>query len=92
MKPDISISDITRDIKAISSKIINDNRLIKGKFNWQIGFGAFSYSNSQIDSVVKYILNQEQHHKRKTFRDEYLELLEKFGIEYDQKYLFEWIE
>ena len=92
MKPDINISDLTRDIKAISSKFINDNRLIKGKFNWQIGFGAFSYSKSQIDSVVKYILNQEQHHRQKTFRDEYLVLLEKFGIEYDQKYLFEWIE
>ena len=92
MKPDISVSDLTRDIKAISSKFINDNRLLKGKFNWQIGFGAFSYSKSQIDSVVKYILNQEQHHKWKTFRHEYLELLEKFGIEYDEKYLFEWIE
>ena len=69
MKPDISVSDLTRDIKAISSKFINDNRLLKGKFNWQVGFGAFSYSKSQIDSVVKYILNQEQHHKRKTFRD-----------------------
>jgi REP element-mobilizing transposase RayT len=92
MKPDISISDLTRDIKAISSKFINDNRLIKGKFNWQVGFGAFSYSKSQIDSVIKYILNQEQHHKSKSFKEEYLELLEKFGIEYDEKYLFEWIE
>ncbi|HAB52069.1 MAG: transposase [Ignavibacteria bacterium RIFOXYB2_FULL_35_12] len=92
MKPDISISDLTRDIKAISSKFINDNRLIKGIFNWQVGFGAFSYSKSQIDSVIKYILNQELHHKKRTFKEEYLELLEKFGIEYDQKYLFEWIE
>ena len=92
MKPDISISDFTRDIKAISSKFINDNRFVKGKFNWQVGFGAFSYSKSQIDSVVKYILNQEQHHKRKSFKEEYLGLLVKFGIEYDEKYLFEWIE
>ncbi|OGU70524.1 MAG: transposase [Ignavibacteria bacterium RBG_16_34_14] len=92
MKPDISISDLTRDVKAISSKFINDNRLLKGKFNWQIGFGAFSYSKSQIDSVIKYILNQEQHHKKKSFKEEYLGLLEKFGIEYDEKYLFEWIE
>ena len=75
MKPDISISDLTRDIKAISSKFINDNRFLKGKFNWQVGFGAFSYSKSQIDSVIKYILNQEQHHKRKSFKEEYLELL-----------------
>lgn len=92
MKPDISISDLTRDIKAISSKFINDNRFVKGKFNWQVGFGAFSYSKSQIDSVIKYILNQEQHHKKKSFKEEYLGLLEKFGIEYDEKYLFEWIE
>lgn len=92
MKPDINISDLTRDVKAISSKFINDNRFIKGKFNWQVGFGAFSYSKSQIDSVIKYILNQEQHHKKKSSKEEYLGLLEKFGIEYDEKYLFEWIE
>ena len=92
MKPDISISDLTRDVKAISSKFINDNRFVKGKFNWQVGFGAFSYSKSQIDSVIKYILNQEQHHKKKSFKEEYLGLLEKFGIEYDEKYLFEWID
>jgi len=92
MKPDINISDLTRDIKAISSKFLNDNRFVKGKFSWQLGFGAFSYSKSQIDSVVKYILNQEQHHKKKTFKEEYLELLKKFGIEYDEKYLFDWIE
>jgi len=92
MKPDISISDLTRDIKAISSKFINDNRFVKGKFNWQVGFGAFSYSNSQIDSVIKYILDQEQHHKEKSFKEEYLDFLKKFGIEYDERYLFEWIE
>jgi REP element-mobilizing transposase RayT len=92
MKPDISISDLTRDIKSISSKFINDNRFVKGKFNWQVGFGAFSYSKSQIDSVIKYILNQEQHHKRKSFKEEYIEFLKKFGIEYNEEYLFEWIE
>lgn len=92
MKPDISVSDLTRDIKAISSKFINDNRYVKGKFNWQTGFGAFSYSKSQIDTVIKYILDQEQHHTKKQFKDEYVELLEKFGIIYDEKYLFEWVE
>ena len=92
MKADISVSDLVRDIKAISSKFINDNRYIRGKFNWQTGFGAFSYSKSQIDSVIKYILNQEQHHKKQTFKMEYLEFLEKFRIEYDNKYLFEWID
>lgn len=92
MQADVSISDLVRDIKAISSKFINDNQYVRGKFNWQTGFGAFSYSKSQIDSVIKYILNQEKHHERKRFKEEYLGLLEKFGIEYDNKYLFEWIE
>jgi hypothetical protein len=86
------ISDLVRDIKAGSSKFINDKRWMSGKFNWQEGYGAFSYSKSSVDSVVKYILNQEEHHKKKTFRGEYLELLEKFEIEYDSKYLFEWVE
>ena len=90
--PTILISDLVRDIKAGSSKFINDQKWITGKFNWQEGYGAFSYSKSSVDSVVKYILNLEEHHKKKTFRNEYLGLLEKFEIEYDQKYLFEWIE
>jgi len=92
MNPNITISDLTRDIKAGSSKFINDNRWLKGKFNWQEGFGAFSYSRSQVDDVIKYILNQEEHHKKKTFREEYIEFLKKFEIAYDEKYLFEWIE
>ncbi|SRR5258705_2830901 len=92
MNPNITISDLTRDIKAGSSKFINDNRWLKGKFNWQEGFGAFSYSRSQVDDVIKYILNQEEHHKKKTFRQEYIEFLKKFEIAYDEKYLFEWIE
>ncbi len=79
-------------IKAGSSKYINDNKWIQGKFNWQEGFGAFSYAKSQQDVVVKYILNQEEHHKTKSFKEEYLEFLEKFEIDYDEKYLFEWIE
>ena len=90
--PTILISDLVRDIKAGSSKFINDNNWINGKFNWQEGYGAFSYSKSSVDSVVKYILNQEEHHKKKKFKEEYLGLLEKFEIEYDQKYLFDWIE
>lgn len=92
LKPDISISDLVRDIKAGSSKFINDSKLINGKFNWQEGFGAFSYSKSNLDNVIKYILNQEQHHNKKTFNDEYLDFLQKFDIEYDEKYLFDWIE
>lgn len=92
IKPNISISDLVRDIKSGSSKFITDNNWVKGKFNWQEGFGAFSYSRSQIDTVVKYILNQEEHHKIKSFKQEYLEFLEKFEIQYDDKYLFEWID
>lgn len=92
MSPNVCISDLVRDIKAGSSKFINDSKWVNGKFNWQEGFGAFSYSKSSVDNVVKYILNQEEHHKKKTFKDEYLGFLEKFEIEYDSKYLFEWIE
>ena len=92
MKPNISVSDLVRDIKAGSSKFINDNKWVQQKFNWQEGYGAFSYSKSSVDNVVKYILAQEEHHNKKTFKEEYLDFLEKFEIEYDPKYLFEWIE
>lgn len=92
MSPTFSISDLVRDIKAGSSKFINDKKWMNEKFNWQEGYGAFSYSKSSVDSVVKYILNQEEHHQNKSFKNEYLDFLEKFEIEYDSKYLFEWIE
>ena len=92
MKPSISISDLLRDIKAGSSKFINDSKWINGKFNWQEGFGAFSYSKSSIDNVVKYILNQEERHKKKKFKEEYLDFLNKFDIDYDEKYVFDWID
>jgi putative transposase len=92
LQPSIAISDLVRDIKAGSSKFINDSVWLKSKFNWQEGFGAFSYSKSQIDTVVRYILNQEAHHKRQTFKDEYLDFLKKFEVDYDERYLFEWID
>lgn len=92
IKPDITISDLVRDIKANSSKWINDKRFVVGKFKWQEGFGAFSYAKSQLDAVISYINNQEQHHKKQSFSDEYTELLQKFNIEYDEKYLFDWME
>ncbi len=92
LKPDIAISDLVRDIKNNSTNFINDRRFVAGKFFWQTGFGVFSYSNSQIDKVVKYIMNQEKHHSTKSFREEYVEFLQKFNVEYDDKYLFEWIE
>ena len=92
LKPSMSISDLVRDIKNNSSKYVNENGWVKGKFSWQEGFGSFSYSHSHIDNVYQYILNQEQHHKKKTFKQEYLEFLEKFRIEYNEKYLFEWYD
>ncbi len=92
IKPNISISDLVRDIKANSSKWINENEFVRGKFQWQEGFGAFSYAQSQLDNVIAYINNQEQHHQKKKFKDEYLTLLQKFDIEYDEKYLFDWGE
>jgi hypothetical protein len=79
-------------LKATSSKWVNDNRLIKGKFVWQDGYGAFSYSKSQRDTVIKYIMNQEVHHKGVTFREEYLSLLRKFGIAFKDEYLFEFYD
>ncbi len=92
LKTSIQISDWIRDVKNNSSKFINEQKFVKGKFHWQEGYGVFSYSHSQIGSVYRYIANQEQHHKKKTFKEEYLEFLKKFGIEYDERYLFDWME
>lgn len=89
LKPTVMISDLTKTIKAKSSKYINDNRLTKIKFSWQNGYGAFSYSQSQLDNVYKYIENQKEHHKKQNFNDEYLNFLNKFNIEYEEKYTFE---
>lgn len=90
LKPSMCISDLVRDIKNNSTNFINGRKLIQGKFSWQEGFGSFSYSHSQIDQVYQYILNQKEHHRKKTFKEEYLDFLKKFEIEYDEKYLFEW--
>ncbi len=92
LKPSMAISDLVRDIKNNSTNFINDNRFIRGGFQWQEGYGAFSYSHSHIGNVYNYILNQEKHHRKKSFREEYLDFLEKFDVEYDEKYLFEWYE
>jgi putative transposase len=92
MNPTIALSDLVREVKASSSKFINEEKFVRGKFYWQEGFGAFSYSRSQIDAVAKYILNQEQHHSIKSFKDEYVALLNRFEVEYDDRYLFKWIE
>lgn len=92
LKPAMAISDLVRDIKNNSSKFINERKFVKGKFQWQEGYGAFSYSHSQIEQVYNYILNQKEYHKKKTFKEEYIDFLNKFEIEHKPEYLFEWIE
>lgn len=89
IKPDVRISDLVRDIKANSSRFINERKWIAGKFQWQEGYGVFSYNHVQLKNVVNYILNQPTHHHVKSFREEYIELLEEFNIAYKPEYLFE---
>ena len=92
LRPDIALSALVREVKASSSKFINEKRWVRGRFCWQEGFGAFSYAHSQLGAVVKYILSQEQHHTRKSFRDEYMTLLNKFDVSFERKYLFDFID
>lgn len=88
-KPHLSVSEVVRDIKANSSKWINERKLTPKRFEWQNGFGAFSYSQSALGNVIRYIQNQEEHHENKKFTREYIELLNQYQIEYHEKYLFE---
>lgn len=88
MRPTQSISDLLQDIKGNSSKWINEKNFLKVKFEWQEGYGAFSYSKSKVNRVIDYIKNQEQHHTNKTFLEEYLEFLKTFEVEYDTRYIF----
>jgi len=92
MHPAMALSDIVCELKSSSSKWINDNNMLPGKFRWQDGYGGFSYSRSQQDRVIKYILNQEKHHERITFREEYLAILKAFKIEFKEQYLFDFLE
>lgn len=92
MKPSCCLSDLVREIKKASNEFVNEKKFSKFKFQWQEGYGAFSYSHSNLDNVVKYVLNQKEHHKKKSFKEEYLEFLEKFEIEFKDEYLFEWID
>lgn len=89
LKPDMALSDPVRDIKANSSRFINDKGWLRGRFRWQEGFGAFSYSHSQLESVIRYIQNQEQHHSTRTFKNEYLDILRRFDVAFDTRYVFE---
>ena len=87
--PNHSLAEIVRALKANSSRFINEKKFVIGKFQWQEGYGAFSYSRSQVESVSNYINNQENHHKKKTFQEEYIELLKKFDVEYNEEYVFD---
>jgi putative transposase len=88
LQPDVALSDLARDVKANSSKFINEKHWVNGRFRWQEGFGAFSYARSQLDAIIGYIQNQQKHHAKKSFREEFVELLEKYGVTYDHRYIF----
>ena len=92
MKPSCCLSDLVREIKKSSNDFIKEKMFTKFKFQWQEGYGSFSYSHSQIDNVIKYIMGQKEHHKKRTFKQEYMEFLKKFAVEFKDEYLFEWIE
>jgi putative transposase len=91
-KPSVLISDFVKEIKVKSNEFITNKKWVSGFFNWQEGYGVFSYGHSQIDRVCKYVLNQEAHHRHKTFREEYHEFLEKFLVPFEERYLFDWID
>lgn len=88
-KPNVNLSDLVKEVKEHSSKFINEKALLKGKFYWQEGFGAFTVSKREIGRVIDYIKNQEEHHRKKTFREEYVEFLKENEIEYKEEYLFD---
>ena len=91
LNPDQSIADLVRVVKSSSSTWLNTNRLLPTRFEWQRGYGAFTYARPQLDAVVTYIQGQPTHHDRASFREEYTALLQKFAVEYEEPYLFEWI-
>ena len=92
MKPSCCLSDLIREVKKSSNAFIQEKRFSPYKFDWQEGYGAFSYSHSALDAVIAYIANQKEHHRRKTFREEYMTFLDRFAIEFKEEYLFDWIE
>ena len=91
LKPAMALADLVRDVKADSSNFINKKKWVRGRFSWQEGYGAFSYGHSQLDTIIRYIQNQEQHHRRRSFKDEYLAWLKKFEIPFEEKYVFQFI-
>lgn len=92
LHPTQSISGLAADLKSNSSRWLNETKQIRHQFNWQEGYGAFSYHKSRLPGMINYVLTQNEHHKKKSFRDEYLGLLNEFDIGYDEKYLFTWLE
>jgi putative transposase len=92
MKPTCCLSDLVREVKKASNAFVKEKKFVTFKFDWQEGYGAFSYSHSALDNVIAYIQNQKEHHKKKTFKQEYIGFLKKFQVEYEEKYLFEWID
>jgi REP element-mobilizing transposase RayT len=92
LHPTYSIAKLVQEVKSISSGFINDKKWTKEDFNWQEGYGGFSYSRSQIDRVIQYIINQQKHHQKTTFREEYINFLNKFGVDYDERYIFEFYD
>lgn len=91
-QPRGSMSELIKVVKGESSKWVKEKGLVKGRFRWQEGYGAFSYSRSHIDRVYNYVMNQKEHHKKQTFREEYIALLEKFDIDYDERYIFKQVK
>ena len=89
MEPNIALPDLVREVKKSSTAFINTKRLVRGRFNWQEGFGAFSYQHSSLDAVIKYIRNQQTHHRESTFKEEYMKLLRGFDIGFDARYVFD---
>jgi putative transposase len=92
LNPTVSISGTVHDLKRGSSLYINDHGLLSDRFTWQEGFGGFTYSRSQLDDVYKYIQNQQKHHERVTFKEEYIQFLNKFEIEFEERFLFDFLE
>jgi REP element-mobilizing transposase RayT len=87
-KPDCALPDLVRDVKAALSRLIHERQWVLGRFAWQEGFGAFSYSHSQLGDVIRYIERQEEHHAKRTFTEEYREFLQRFAVEHDPRYVF----
>jgi putative transposase len=92
LKPAMALADLVRDIKSDSTNYINEQKFVRGRFSWQEGYGAFSYGHSQLDRIIRYIQNQEAHHQKRSFKSEYMTLLRKFDIAFEEKYVFNFLQ